>query len=61
MNKNRVKGCTRKAKKDLKYIMKVRANKRYKVVGSRKITKKQQKTIINGYVGACVKDKSFKI
>ena len=58
---NRLKGCTRKAKKTLKNLIKARANKRYSVVGSRKITKKQQKNLLNGYVGACVKDKTFKI
>jgi hypothetical protein len=52
----RKRNCLKKAKKTLKYVQNVRANSKFKVVGSRKVTKKQKETIINGYVKSCLKD-----
>jgi hypothetical protein len=62
MSKNTRKNpCYKKAHKTLKRVIKDRSDKRNPVVGRRKITKKQQKTIINGYVKACVKNVSFPV
>jgi hypothetical protein len=52
----RKRNCLKKAKKTLKYFQKVRANPKFKVVGTRKLSKTQKETIINGYVKSCLKD-----
>lgn len=50
-----MKNCTRKAKKTLRNVIKARMDKRFKVVGSRTMTKKQKNTFLKGYIKSCTK------
>lgn len=55
-HKTRKIACAKKAKNSLNLVMKIKTNKRRKVKGPRKLTRKQQNKIIKNYVKTCVKD-----
>ncbi len=47
--------CRKQANNTLRVVLKARADKRRKVVGSRKMTKRQKQTFRNSYVKSCIK------
>jgi hypothetical protein len=47
--------CTRRAKKALAKMIKIRKNKSIKVVGSRTVTKAQRRNFVKSYRNSCVK------
>lgn len=57
--KTRKQKCSKNAEETLARFITARRNKRYKVVGRRIPTKKQQKQIIKTYTKACIKDLDF--
>jgi len=57
---NKEKPCNTEAKNMLAFTLKVRSDKRRKIVGKRTITRKQKNQFIKSYKNACKRRRSYK-
>ena len=55
---NKEKQCNKEANKMLRFTLKARSDKRYKVVGKRTLTRKQKIQFIKSYSNACKRRRS---